>query len=110
MIEAESKRCGDLVRNLLTFARQTPLEMTPTDAVEIIERCVLLVRHKAQMQNVELQWDPREAGRAGPSRQVVCDGAQVQQALLAILINGIEALPRGGVLSIAVSHATSIEN
>jgi two-component system NtrC family sensor kinase len=102
MIEAESKRCGDLVRNLLTFARQTPLEMTPTNMVEIIERCVLLVRHKAQMQNVELQWD--RPGAAQPLPQVVCDGPQVQQALLAILLNGIEAMPRGGVLSIAESH------
>ncbi len=105
MIESESKRCGDLVRNLLTFARQTPLEMTPTNVVEIIERCVLLVRHKAQMQNVVVQWDaasPVLGAAQGP--QVVCDGAQVQQALLAILINGIEAMPRGGVLSIAVSH------
>jgi two-component system NtrC family sensor kinase len=107
MIEAESKRCGDLVRNLLTFARQTPLEMTPTDVVEVIERCVLLVRHKAQMQNVEVQWNPAAevAQMAGQPPQVVCDGAQVQQALLAILINGIEAMPRGGVLSIAVSHS-----
>ena len=102
MIEAESKRCGDLVRNLLTFARQTPLEMTATNMVEIIERCVLLVRHKAQMQNVELQWD--RPGAAQPLPQVVCDGPQVQQALLAILLNGIEAMPRGGVLSIDESH------
>jgi two-component system NtrC family sensor kinase len=106
MIETESKRCGDLVRNLLTFARQTTLEMTPTNVVEIIERCVLLVRHKAQMQNVEVQWDPASSAAGPPPArpQVVCDGAQVQQALLAILLNGIEAMPRGGVLSIVVSH------
>jgi two-component system NtrC family sensor kinase len=99
VIEQESKRCGDLVRNLLTFARQTPLQMAPADLGEIMERCLLLVRHQAAMQNVEVQWTaPREA------LPVVCDAAQIQQALLAILMNGIEVMPRGGVLRIGVDR------
>ena len=30
IIERESKRCGDIMRNLLTFARQTPANASPT--------------------------------------------------------------------------------
>lgn len=103
VIEDESKRCGDLVRNLLTFARQTPLQMASADIGEIVERCLLLVRHQAAMQNVEIQWTPLGTAQETPLT-VVCDAAQVQQALLAIVINGIEVMPHGGILRIGVAR------
>src|SRR4051812_2654885 len=43
LIESESKRCGDLVKNLLTFSRTAPLNIDWHDVNTIVERCIKLV-------------------------------------------------------------------
>lgn len=100
VIEGESRRCGAIVKNLLTFARQLPVEKKENDLNQIIERCLMLIHHQADLQSVALEWTPNpEVGR------VVCDAGQTQQALLAILINAVEAMPHGGKISIVAQTA-----
>ena len=94
-IEHESKRCGDLVKNLLTFSRQTPSHREPNDLNAIVRRAVLLVKHKLDMQNIEL----RERLAAGLP-PVDCDGNQIQQVVLVLLVNASEAMPHGGTIEV----------
>ena len=54
IIERESKRCGDIMRNLLTFARQAPSHRDGTTSTALIGRAVVLVRHKLDLQNIAL--------------------------------------------------------
>ena len=58
-IERESKRCGELVKNLLTFSRQAPSHREPNDLNTVVHRAVLLVKHKLDMQSIELKEKPR---------------------------------------------------
>ena len=58
-IERESKRCGELVKNLLTFSRQAPSHREPNDLNTVVRRAALLVKHKLDMQNIELTGAPR---------------------------------------------------
>src|SRR5262249_55998436 len=51
-IERESKRCGDLVKNLLTFSRQAPSHREPNDLNTIVHRAVMLVKHKLGLQGI----------------------------------------------------------
>ncbi len=95
IIEHESKRCGDIMRNLLTFARQAPSHRGPNDVHDIIGRAVLLVRHKLDLQQVELIQDLAPAARA-----VECDANQIQQVILVLLVNAAEALGSGGRIEI----------
>ena len=44
-IERESKRCGELVKSLLTFSRQAPSIREPTDLNTVVHRAVVLVQH-----------------------------------------------------------------
>ncbi len=99
VIETESRRCGDIVRNLLTFARQVPLERKENDLNALAERCLMLVRHQMELQGIALDWKP-----AADVPRLVCDAAQVQQALLAILINAVEALPHGGAIRVTTAR------
>jgi two-component system NtrC family sensor kinase len=96
VIEGESRRCGSIVKNLLTFARQLPVEKKENDLNQIVDRCLMLIHHQAELQGVAISWTPTPA-----VARVVCDAGQTQQALLAILINAVEAMPHGGKLSIA---------
>jgi two-component system, NtrC family, sensor kinase len=95
IIEGESRRCGGIVKNLLTFARQTPINPQKNDLNAIIERCLLLLGHQMTLQGIELQ------KRLDPQLPpLFCDAGQVQQALLVIMMNGVEAMPHGGRLGI----------
>jgi two-component system NtrC family sensor kinase len=99
IIEGESRRCGGIVKNLLTFARQTPINPQKNDLNAIIERCLLLVGHQMDLQGIELQkkLDPQLP-------PLYCDAGQVQQALLVILMNAVEAMPHGGRLGLESSY------
>lgn len=99
IIEGESRRCGGIVKNLLTFARQMPIDPQKNDLNAIIERCLLLVGHQMELQSVELH---KKLDAQLPP--VFCDAGQVQQALLVILMNAVEAMPHGGRLFIETTY------
>jgi two-component system, NtrC family, sensor kinase len=102
-IERESKRCGDLVKNLLTFGRQAPSHRELNDLNVVVRRAVALVKHKLDLQSVEL----RES-LAADLPPVECDANQMQQVLIVLLVNASEAMPKGGsvTLSTALDPAT----
>jgi two-component system, NtrC family, sensor kinase len=93
LIAAESRRCGDLVKNLLTLSRTAPMNVQSTDPRTVIDRCLLLVRHQLEQAGIELQLKLAE-----DLPRVPCDPAQMEQVFLALIMNAIDAMPRGGNL------------
>ena len=93
LIAAESRRCGELVKNLLTLSRTAPMNLQSTDLHAVIDRCLLLVRHQLEHVGIELQLKLAE-----DLPRVSCDPAQIEQVLLALIMNAIDAMPRGGNL------------
>lgn len=97
LIESESRRCGEILKNLLTFARATPLNFEPTDLKRIIDRCTRLVQHRLELGNIQLRLKLDQ--ELPPVR---CDPAQIEQVLLALMMNAIEAMPSGGNLTLSL--------
>ena len=96
IIERESRRCGEIMRNLLTFARQAPPQREPNQVNELAERALVLVRHQVELQGIEL------VTRLAPDLPPVsCDANQIQQVALTLLVNAVEATPRGGRLEVS---------
>jgi two-component system NtrC family sensor kinase len=93
LIECESRRCGEIVRNLLTFSRSSPMNLQWVDLNQVIDRCVRLVQHQTELNSVQLQPQIAE-----DLPQVQCDAAQIEQLLLALIMNAVDALPHGGNL------------
>ena len=93
LIASESRRCGDLVKNLLAFSRATPMNLQPTDMNRVMEQSLRLVQHQLDLAGVQVQtqFDP-------DLPLVQCDGAQIEQVLLALMMNAIDAMPQGGNL------------
>jgi two-component system NtrC family sensor kinase len=100
LIASESRRCGDLVRNLLTFSRATPMNLQATDLNQVIDRSVRLMQHQLDLAGIQVQpqLDP-----ALP--HVLCDAAQIEQVLVALVVNAMDALPQGGNLWIISSSS-----
>jgi len=93
LIAAESRRCGELVKNLLSLSRTAPMNVQSTDLHAVIDRCLLLVRHQLELGGIELQLKLTKDLPCVP-----CDPAQIEQVLLALIMNAIDAMPRGGNL------------
>src|SRR5450631_77463 len=93
LIASESRRCGDLIKNLLTLSRTAPMNVQSTNLHAVIDRCLMLVRHQLELGGVEVQL--KLAKEVPP---VPCDPAQIEQVLLALVINAKDAMPRGGNL------------
>ena len=99
LIERETARSGDIVRNLLMFSRQRELAMAPEDLGEIQRRALRLVQHQADLQDVQIVLRVEEG-----LPEIECDGNQIQQACLAVMINAIDAMPDGGELRVEVAR------
>jgi two-component system, NtrC family, sensor kinase len=98
LIATESRRCGDLVKNLLTFSRTTPINLQLTNLAEVIDRSLRLVQHQLDLASIQVQQqlDP-------DLPQVLCDAAQIEQVILALVMNALDAMPQGGNLWLTTS-------
>jgi len=96
-IAAESARCGEIVKGLLQFSRQTKPHVKPSDLNAIVNESLRLVRHKIDLSGAAAitQCDPH-------LNLIECDEQQIKQALVALLISACEAvLPGEGVITIS---------
>ena len=94
-IERESKRSGDIVKNLLTFARQAPRKIGEHDLNTLVNRAIAVIRHRLELQQVAI-----ESNLDDQMPKLSCDEGQLQQVMLVMLVNAAEAMPDGGTLSI----------
>jgi two-component system NtrC family sensor kinase len=94
-IHDELDRCGKIVKNLLLFSRSTPVEHALVPMEEVVSHCTQLVSHHLKLHDIQPRIDLE------PSLIVYGDAQQLRQALVAILINAVEAMPNGGELTIS---------
>jgi two-component system NtrC family sensor kinase len=101
LIAGESRRCGDLVKNLLAFSRTSAVNIQPNDVNGVIERALRLVQHQLELGNIHLQLEL--ATNLAPA---LCDAPQMEQVMLALIQNAIDAMPKGGNLWLATRTST----
>ena len=97
-IQQESRRSGEIVRNLLLFARPSQASFAPTHLSQIIERSLLLIHHRMTMASIACDYLP-----TAENDVLTCDPDQMQQVLVALLVNAIEAMEDGGNLRLTVT-------
>jgi two-component system NtrC family sensor kinase len=103
-IVGESARCGEIVKGLLQFSRQTKANVEPNDLNEIIRQSLRLVQHKIDLMGVRVEVDLDEALPA-----IASDAQQIKQALVALLINACEAVQPGeGVFTIESRYLSGL--
>jgi len=106
LIAGESKRCGELVKNLLSFSRVAPMNLEWCELNQVIHTCIRLVQHKMHLTSIQLN---HALGDGLPN--VRCDPNHIEQVVLAMVINAIDAMPQGGNLWITTrqSSASTVE-
>ena len=110
LVADEALRCGNIVKNLLVFSRQKGMAFQQAQARTIIDRCVLLVNHHAKMRNIQVRSSCAE------DDGFECDPGQIQQVLIALMMNAIEAMSgssdrqEGGTLTVSAAPSDDRTN
>ena len=102
LVETETDRCSKIVSSLLTFSRRSPVAFGPVSMAEIVDRSIVLARHRLELANVTLV-----TRMADDLPAIRGDANQLQQCLLNLIFNAVDAMPDGGTLTLA---AASEEN
>jgi PAS domain S-box-containing protein len=93
-----SRRCGDLTNQLLAFSRRRPLESKEVDLSQSIETVLGLVKH-GMVRTIR-----KELSLPHETPIVAGEASTIENALLNVCINAIQAMPNGGDLKIDVTH------
>lgn len=94
LIRNEAFRCKSITNGLLDFSRARSGNRMPLSIGEIVKSSAKLVAHQNRGDNIEIKID--EASRLP---LVNADEGQIQQAIIALATNAIDAMPDGGVLT-----------
>jgi signal transduction histidine kinase len=98
IIIGQTERITKILRQLLGFVRKKKPEQTLLSINTLLETTLDLLDHQIQKQAVRVVKDLRENLPA-----VIGDPDQLQQAFLNLLLNAIQAMPRGGTLHLSAS-------
>jgi signal transduction histidine kinase len=97
IIESEIRRLDRVVQILVDFTRPRDLRLEKSDLRRLVEDIILVAQPQAEERHVTIAQDiPAE------SLRIEVDIDLIKQAVLNVVINGIQAMPSGGLLSIAV--------
>ncbi|MBV9215525.1 MAG: PAS domain-containing protein [Acidobacteria bacterium] len=98
LIKSEAFRCKSITTGLLDFSRIRTGERESVDAGDIVRSAANLVSHQKRgngiIQNVEID---------SHLPLVSADAGQIQQAIIALATNAIDAMPLGGTLTFRVA-------
>ena len=95
VIRDEAIRCGDIVKNLLVFAKKDFGKWSEESLNKIIHNSIQLVKHKMQIKELELSEELADGNDI-----IYCDASGIQHILVALFINAIDAMSKGGKLKI----------
>jgi two-component system, NtrC family, sensor kinase len=100
LISEETSRCGNIVKDLLLFSKTRDDKLIDSELSEVIDKCSELINHHLEINNIKLK-------KNYPASPVIitCNPEKIQQALLSLLINSIEAMKsRGGTIEINLTR------
>ncbi|HVO25554.1 MAG TPA: ATP-binding protein [Candidatus Margulisiibacteriota bacterium] len=100
MTAKEVRRISDLITELLSFARSPTRTLAPVDLNDVVDRVATLLDPEARKHRLGLL---RELHDNVPL--VRADNDQIKQVLINLVLNGIQATPPGGVVTVATRAA-----
>ena len=95
-IESETRRCNEIISNLMQFSRQEQGEFTDISVNDVVQKAVGIVDHQLGLNNVRI-----ETGLADDIPPILGNANQLQQVLMNLAINAEQAMqPDGGLVTV----------
>jgi PAS domain S-box-containing protein len=95
LVETETRRCSQIVSNLLSFSRKSPPSFGDVHIDELLKRCIILSRHRLQLSHISL-----DTSIMPDLPTVKGDFNQLQQCVINLIFNAIDAMGNGGDLKL----------
>ena len=102
LIRDEAFRCKSITNGLLDFSRLRSGQRVPVKINDLIKATARLVTHQQRGDNIKI-----EIETADDLPVVLGDGGQLQQAVVALATNAIDAMPEGGTLTLRAAQSGS---
>src|ERR1051326_2686616 len=99
VISSEIQRLDRVVQTLVDFTRPVELRLNDMDLRKAVEDVVILASPAAEKHNVLIEREPSQ-----DPLPVRIDADLVKQAVLNIVLNGVQAMPNGGTLRLTVKR------
>jgi len=98
LIHEQVQRIRLIVAKLLQFARPQDYVgyLEPVETGQLLQDCLLLVRHLLTKGDIAIEQ------HIDSSRRITCNKNELQQVIINLFVNAIQAMPSGGVLKIGV--------
>ncbi|MER3632508.1 MAG: hypothetical protein C4325_10400, partial [Blastocatellia bacterium] len=104
LIKSEAFRCKSITTGLLDFSRARTGNRIPIDIGDLLRSSANLISHQKRGENLFVELEIAEN-----IPQVKADAGQIQQAVIALATNAIDAMPSGGTLTFrAYGQAKSV--
>lgn len=95
IVDREISRCAHITGNLLAYTRKSPPSFEAVSVKDLLDRCIVLCAHKLELQKIEILTEiPAQLP------EVRGDFNQLQQCVLNLIFNAIDAMPMGGRLAL----------
>lgn len=99
LIRSEAFRCKRITNGLLDFSRARSGERVPVDIALMLYSVARLLSHQKRGERIDIRVDVE--GLIAP---VKGDEGQLQQAVIALAVNGMDAMDKGGTLTLGVRN------
>lgn len=98
VLSKEIRRLDRVVKTFLDFTKPMEIRRAETNLTDVVQEVFVLAEPQAQKQNVKLVLE-----RNGNLPALKVDRDLIKQALLNLVLNGCQAMPRGGELRVKPS-------
>jgi len=102
-ITTETERLNKLVSTLMDSASPRSPEFSLHDMAALVKHAVAMLRMQANKNQIALEYVTHN--HAATNVMVECDGEQITQVVLNLLLNAIQVLPSGGKVRVTLYEA-----
>jgi signal transduction histidine kinase len=95
-----TRRISSTIKSLLRYARPGPLQLSKISLDRLITETLTFLRHQPAFRNVLLE---KHVAPDLPS--ITADANQISQVLVNLLLNAVQAMPRGGTITLIAGVA-----
>ncbi|MGC8756032.1 MAG: ATP-binding protein [bacterium] len=100
MIIYEIQRIDDLVKDLLTYSKSSVPHMTVVNVAEVIKNVLNILSPQLERYNIKSELIITD----NMETEIIADEIAIHQAIMNIVNNAIDAMPKGGTLTVSITH------